>query len=178
MRSSPAEAMNLPVCHPLSATNDPVSSGAKRRRICFYPNRPQILRCAQNDTLLLLLLVRRLRLGVLASSQLAQRWIDARFRNHRLIVRILLQLLLVFLDQVGVLVAFSPLVIRGAAFRRVDIVLIGTLPTHRFLAARDATLPVRKHADGSAPGYRSPTWYFARIWRTLSSGIASAVWPL
>src|SRR5689334_3625298 len=123
----------------------------------------------------LVLFGRRLGLRLLTLPQFAQRRIHPCRGNHRLIVRIRLQLLLLLLDYVLVLVPLAPLVIGRTTLGWIDVVLIGTLATHRCLAARVTHTPLTKHAHRLERAQRSPTRYFVRISRTLSNGIASAV---
>src|SRR5262245_42625395 len=98
----------------------------------------------------------RLRLHVLLVAQLPERRVHTLARNHRLIVRIRLQFLLLFFEDSGVLVTLAPLVIGRSAFGRIDTVLIGTLAAHYCLAAQFPSQSVTKHArweDASALRY-------------------------
>src|SRR5947199_8215838 len=81
------------------------------------------------------LLLLRLPLRVLLLLQLTKRGIHPAAGNHRLIVRIRLQLLLLLRLEMRILVALTPLVVGRASFCRIDIVLIGTLAAHVILAA-------------------------------------------
>src|SRR5262245_65529459 len=71
------------------------------------------------------------RLAVLLLEQLAERRIRPCLRDHRLVVRIRLELLLVFF--VDVLVVRTSFLIGRPSFARIDVVLVRPLAAHGLL---------------------------------------------